>query len=175
MENQVNLIGRLTSSVNFKSSNNKHYIYFNLAVGDNSKTDFFTIFCFNEKFLKLAEWITKGSPLAVRCKLRSFVKNNKRELTLILEDFKLLETKKQFEKRKDKNFETLNLSQPNFDKPEEDDLSQNNTTNILDEFDFDSWDLSQEQTNLDQPLDPKKHIEVTKEEQLNFLEDFFAK
>ncbi|WP_069096715.1 single-stranded DNA-binding protein [Mesomycoplasma ovipneumoniae] len=174
MENQVNLIGRLTSSANFKSSNNKHYIYFNLAVGNNSKTDFFTIFGFNEKFLKLAEWVTKGSPLAVRCKLKSFVKNNKRELTLILEDFKLLETKKQFEKRKEKNFETLNFSQPNFDKPEDDDLIPNNATNIFEEFGFDSWDLSQEQTNLDQHSDLKNHIEVTKEEQLNFLEDFVA-
>ncbi|WP_069099063.1 single-stranded DNA-binding protein [Mesomycoplasma ovipneumoniae] len=174
MENQVNLIGRLTNFVSFKSSNDKHYFYFNLAVGSNSKTDFFTIFCFNEKFLKLAEWVTKGSPVALRCKLRSFVKNNKRELTLILEDFKLLETKKQFEKRKEKNLETLNLSQPNFGKPEEDNLSQNNATNIFEEFDLDSWDLSQEQTNLDQPSDPKNHIEVTKEEQLNFLEDYFA-
>ncbi|WNM15076.1 hypothetical protein [Mesomycoplasma ovipneumoniae] len=50
MENQVNLIGRLTSSVNFKSSNNKHYIYFNLAVGDNSKTNFFTIFALTKSF-----------------------------------------------------------------------------------------------------------------------------
>ncbi|MDW2829533.1 single-stranded DNA-binding protein [Mesomycoplasma ovipneumoniae] len=174
MENQVNLIGRLTNFVSFKSSNNKHYIYFNLAVGNNSKTDFFTIFGFNEKFLKLAEWVTKGSPLAVRCKLKSFVKNNKRELTLILEDFKLLETKKQFEKRKEKNFETLNFSQPNFDKPEDDDLIPNNDTNIFEEFGFDSWDLSQDQTNLDQPSDSKNHIEVTKEEQLNFLEDFVA-
>ncbi len=174
MENQVNLIGRLTNFVSFKSSNNKHYIYFNLAVGNNSKTDFFTIFGFNEKFLKLGEWVTKGSPLAVRCKLKSFVKNNKRELTLILEDFKLLEAKKQFEKRKEKNFEILNLGQPNFEKPEEDDLSQNNATNIFEEFDFDSLDLSQEETNLDQPLESKNHIEVTKEEQLNFLKDFFA-
>ncbi|MXR09988.1 single-stranded DNA-binding protein [Mesomycoplasma hyopneumoniae] len=167
MINQVTLIGRLASFVNIVKSNiNKDYIFFTLAVDSkNGKTDFFTVFSFNERLLKLADLTTKGSPIALECRLHSFLKNNKRELSLILEDFKLLETKSQFEERKAKNFAELDLNKlkPSFEENKKNSLVQNNFEN-----NFQDWDL-----DLDNLVIQTE--EVKKEEQSQVNEEQFRR
>lgn len=137
--NRLGLVGRLASFVNIKETktDNKPYLYFSLAVTNKDETtDFFNIFSFSPELLKLADLVTKGSPIVLRAHLKSFWKNQKKELMIILDDYKLLETADQLRARKNKILEKEK------DKNNENLVQIENLNNQEDDEDpFEGWDL----------------------------------
>lgn len=140
--NNVILVGRLTSNIQITyTKTNIAYTRFTLAISrkyssqnNESITDYIPIVAWRQNAIDLEKLVCKGSPLLIQGSLQSNrYQNNEGNLVtsfdVQLDNFEILETKEQFQKRQQQiNGENYNSSKPSFANPQNIQESSHSTT-----------------------------------------------
>lgn len=161
--NKIILVGRLTSNIQVTyTKTNIAYSRFTLAISRkyNSQngepiTDYIPVVAWRQSAINLEKLVCKGSPLLVEGSLQSNrYQNNEGNLVtsfdVQLDNFEILETKEQFQRRQQQiNGENYNSSKPSFANSQNIQESSHSTTttepeeesNSTDDDLLSGWDL----------------------------------
>lgn len=126
MINKVIYMGRIATELQLrKSSNDKSYIFFNIAVPrkyDKEKTDFINCVAWNKQAESLVKYQNKGNLITVEGSTETYKKNNINMSRCLVENIVFIESKKTSETSEDSVKSPIDEGQVTSDNISNDDL-----------------------------------------------------